>query len=104
LAFDPAEVGGQTIVGRAAHSLWIPRGTAHRFTVTTPTCRALNGYTPAGFEQVVIGLAELTEKRELPPPVRGPPDACLVAKLFNNYWSADAKDHWGLSRMRIQWV
>jgi mannose-6-phosphate isomerase-like protein (cupin superfamily) len=99
-----AEVGGQTIVGSAGHSLWIPRGTAHRFTVTTPICRALNGYTPAGFEQVVIGLAEPAEKRELPPLVQGPPDASLVAKLFNNYWSADANDRWALSRMRIQWV
>jgi hypothetical protein len=50
--------------------LWIPRGTVHRFfKVTSPLCRALNGYTPAGFEQVIIGLAKPAERRELPPPM-----------------------------------
>jgi mannose-6-phosphate isomerase-like protein (cupin superfamily) len=52
------ELGDQTIIGRAGDSLWIPRGTVHRFKVTSPVCRALNGYTPAGFEQVIIGLAK----------------------------------------------
>jgi quercetin dioxygenase-like cupin family protein len=89
-----AEVRGQTIVARASDSLWIPRGTDHRFTVTSPICRVLNGYTPAGFEQVIIGLAQPAEKRELPPPMEGPPDQTMVDKLFNNYWGADAADHW----------
>ena len=48
------ELGDQTIIGRAGDSLWIPRGTVHRFKVTSPLCRALNGYTPAGFEQAII--------------------------------------------------
>jgi hypothetical protein len=72
----------------------VPRGTDHRFAVTSPICRALNGYTPAGFEQVIIGLARPAEKRELPPPMEGPPDQTMVDKLFNNYWSAGAADHW----------
>jgi hypothetical protein len=60
--------------------LWIPRGTVHRFTVTSRTCRALNGYAPAGFEQVIIGLAKPAERRELPPPM-DPPDQVTVDKF-----------------------
>ena len=30
------QLGDQTIIGRAGDSLWIPRGTVHRFKVTTP--------------------------------------------------------------------
>jgi mannose-6-phosphate isomerase-like protein (cupin superfamily) len=30
------ELGNQTIIGRAGDSLWIPRGTVHRFKVTSP--------------------------------------------------------------------
>jgi quercetin dioxygenase-like cupin family protein len=96
-----AEVAGQTIVARAGDSLWIPRGTAHRFKVTSPLCRALNGYTPAGFEEVIIGLAKPAERRELPPPM-GPPDQVTVDKIFNNYWCADAGDRWALSRMGMR--
>ena len=96
-----AEVGGQTIIGRAGHSVWIPRGTVHRFTVTSPVCRALNGYTPAGFEQVIIGLAKPAERRELPPPM-DPPDQITIDKVFNNYWSAEAQDAWALSSIGIR--
>jgi quercetin dioxygenase-like cupin family protein len=96
-----AEVGGQTIVGRAGDSLWIPRGTVHRFTVTSSVCRALNGYTPAGFEQVIIGLAKPAARRELPPPM-DPPDQTTIDKLFNNYWCTEADDYWALSRMGIR--
>jgi quercetin dioxygenase-like cupin family protein len=96
-----AEVGGEKVIGCAGDSLWIPRGTVHRFTVTSRTCRALNGYAPAGFEQVIIGLAKPAERRELPPPM-DPPDQVTVDKVFNNYWSAEARDHWALSRMGIR--
>ena len=83
------ELGDQTIIGRAGDSLWIPRGTVHRFKVTSPVCRALNGYTPAGFEQVIIGLAKPTVRRELPP-LMDPPDQITIDKVFNNYWCAEA--------------
>ena len=26
--------------------------------------------------------------------MEGPPDQTMVDKLFNNYWGADAADHW----------
>jgi hypothetical protein len=95
------ELGNQTIIGRAGDSLWIPRGTVHRFKVTSPVCRALNGYTPAGFEQVIIGLAKPAERRELPP-LMDPPDQITIDKVFNNYWCAEARDGWALSRLGIR--
>lgn len=96
-----AEVGGRTVVGRAGESLWIPRGTAHHFAVTSPACRALNAYAPASFEQVVIGLASPAERRELPPPM-DKPDQVAVAKFFSNYWCAEARDGWALSPMGMR--
>ena len=92
------ELEDQTFVLRTGASLWIPRGTAHRFKVSSPMCRVLNGYTPAGFEQVIIGLATPVERRELPPPMDAPNQA-TISKLFNNYWSAEVRDHWASSRM-----
>ena len=78
------------------------RAAPHLFTVTSQLCRALNGYTPAGFEQVIIGLATPAERRELPPPM-GKPDQVTIDKVFNNYWCAEGKDDWSLSRMGIRW-
>ena len=96
----PATVNRQ-IAGRGGNFVWIPRGTVHLFTVTSQLCRALNGYTPAGFEQVIIGLADPAERRELPPP-KGKPDQVTIDKVFNNYWCAEAKDDWSLSRMGMR--
>lgn len=96
-----AEVGGKTIVRRAGDSLWIPRGTVHKFAVNSPVCRALNGYVPAGFEQVIIGLGKPAERRELPPPME-PPSQETIDKFFNNYWCADTLDEWALSRIGIR--
>jgi hypothetical protein len=73
----------------------------HRFKVTSPVCRALNGYTPAGFEQMIIGLAKPAERRELPP-LMDPPDQITIDKVFNNYWCAEARDGWALSRLGIR--
>ncbi len=95
-----AEVGGETLVGRAGDSVWIPRGVVHRFKVTSPLCHALNGYAPAGFEQIIMGLAKPAERRELTPPMQ-PPDQATVDKIFNNYRTAEAKDSWSGSAMGI---
>src|SRR5262249_5454769 len=86
---------------RPHRTLKIPRGTVHRFKVTSPVCRALNGYTPAGFEQVIIGIAKPAERRELPP-LMDPPDQITIDKVFNNYWCAEARDGWALSRLGIR--
>lgn len=96
-----AEVGGKTIVGRAGDSLWIPRGTVHKFTVNSAVCRALNAYVPAGFEQVIIGLGKPAERRELPPPME-PPSQETIDKFFTNYWCSDALNEWALSRIGIR--
>ena len=95
------KLGEQTIAGRAGNFVWIPRGTVHLFTVMSQLRRALNGYTPAGFEQVLIGLADPTERREFPPPM-GKPDQVTIDKVFNNYWCAEAKDDWSLSVMGMR--
>lgn len=87
--------GDRTFPARAGDSVWIPRGTVHHFKVTSAVCRALNAYTPAGFEQVIKGLARPAERRELPPSM-DPPDQVTIDKIFNNYWTAEASDPWSM--------
>lgn len=87
-------VSGETSVAKAGDSLWIPRGTVHSFKVTSDVAHVLNGYTPAGFEQVIKGLAKPAERRELPPPTDEKPDPEIVAKIFNNYWTVQADAPW----------
>src|ERR1700751_5792124 len=69
-----AEVGGKTLVlgpGAMGH---IPRNTVHAFKVTSKeVCHVLNYYTPAGFEQALVGCARPAARRELPPPGLEPP-------------------------------
>jgi hypothetical protein len=72
----------------------------HGAPIPSPTCRALN-HTPAGFEQVIIGLAKPAERRELPP-LMDPPVQITIDKVFNNYWCAEARDGWALSRLGIR--
>jgi hypothetical protein len=50
---------------------------------------------------VIIGLAKPAERRELPPPM-DPPDQITIDKVFNNYWCAEARDRWALSRLGIR--
>jgi quercetin dioxygenase-like cupin family protein len=63
------EVGGKTLAlgpGSLGH---VTRNTVHSFKVTSKeVCHILNYYTPAGFEQAIIGSARPAERRELPPP------------------------------------
>lgn len=87
------EVAGKTLTAGPGASVWIPRGTPHRFKVTSEVAKALNGYTPAGFEQVIIGLAKTAERRELPPPM-DPPDAATAGRIFNNYWTCQSELGW----------
>ncbi len=90
-------VGDKTLTAGAGRSVYIPRGTAHKFVVTSDVCRALNGYAPAGFERVITGLAKPALRRELPPPM-DPPDEATVRKIFNNYWTAEVEDPWAVAR------
>lgn len=57
----------QTIVAEPGGSVWIPRGTRHSFEITSEISRALNFYTPGGFDESVSMMAKPAEARTLPP-------------------------------------
>lgn len=84
-------VGNENIIASNGVSVWIPRNTVHAFKVTSPTCRVLNGFTPAGMEQVVKSLGRLAERRELPPQGLDANDAKKLAAFANNYWGVEAE-------------
>ncbi|HEY3963407.1 MAG TPA: cupin domain-containing protein [Planctomycetaceae bacterium] len=64
-----AEVGGKTLVLGPRAMGHIPRNTVHAFKVSSKeVCHVLNFYTPAGFEQALVGCARPAVRRELPPP------------------------------------
>lgn len=88
-----AVVNGQTVTVKTGGTLWIPRDTEHSFLVTSPTCRVLNGYEPAGVEQMMMHLAQPATSRELPPP-GPPPPAKTLTQFFNNYWAAEVGSGW----------
>jgi quercetin dioxygenase-like cupin family protein len=93
------EVGGKTFVlgpGAMGH---IPRNTVHAFKVTSQeVCHVLNFYTPAGFEQALVGSARRAVRRELPPPGLDAHDSPQVVQFFNNYWIAPANLPWAVQK------
>lgn len=64
----------RTALAEAGAAVWIPRGTRHTFTVTTESSRALNFYTPGGFDESISLLATPATARTLPPPESGEQD------------------------------
>jgi mannose-6-phosphate isomerase-like protein (cupin superfamily) len=80
------KVGGKTLVlgpGSLGH---VPRNHVHSFKVTGKTvCHILNYYSPAGFEQTIIGSARPAERREMPPRGMDPHDSPQVVRYFNNF-------------------
>ena len=82
-------VGGQTIAATTGKSVWIPQGTVHSFRVTTGTCRVLNGFSPAGMEQVIKHLGKTAENQNLPPKDLQE-DPKKLAAFANNYWGMEA--------------
>ena len=62
------QVGETRAHATAGQSVFIPRGTAHAFQVASPTCRVLNGFTPAAMDAIIRKVARVAERRELPPP------------------------------------
>ena len=65
----------------------IPKGTVHSFRVDSETAHILNFYAPAGFEKVILGLAEPAPTRTIPPQnYKEPaPDRDKVMSLFQQY-------------------
>ena len=61
------EDGVQVVRGTGSF-VTVPRGTVHAFRVESETCRLLNGYSPAGFEAMIVEGSVPAERRELPPP------------------------------------
>ncbi len=57
----------RTIVARDGGAVWIPRGTLHSFKVKSETSRALNFYTPGGFDESISYRATPATARTLPP-------------------------------------
>lgn len=69
------EVGDakKVTVGRPGTAVWIPPGVPHSFKVTSETARALNFYTPGGFDDQFQYLATAATAKTLPTDV--PPEA-----------------------------
>jgi uncharacterized cupin superfamily protein len=53
----------QTIVAKDGASVWIPRGTMRDFKVRSETARALDFYTPGGFDKSISHLATTASAR-----------------------------------------
>ena len=61
-------------------------------------CHVLNFYTPAGFEQAIIGSSRPAESRTLPPKGLDAFDSPQVIRFFNNYWIAPADLPWAVQK------
>jgi hypothetical protein len=57
----------QQIVAGPGAAIWIPPATPHAFRVTSPQARALNFYTPGGFDDQFSYLAAPATEKTLPP-------------------------------------
>jgi hypothetical protein len=66
----------RTTLAEPGAAVWIPRGTRHTFTVKTETSRAVNFYTPGGFDESISMLATPATARTLPRPASGEQDLC----------------------------
>lgn len=77
--------GKHGMIATAGTFVNIPRLTQHSFTVDAPDTQLLNFYLPAGFEQLVIGIAHPADRSEPPPAGIPLPPAWLVEKLAEDY-------------------
>jgi len=75
----------------------IPRNTVHWFKTTKGPCRVLNFYSPAGFEQVLVGSATEAEARTLPPKNFDKQSHMQLVQFLNNYWSAQPETPWAIT-------
>lgn len=64
----------RTVLAEDGAAVWIPRGTRHTFEVKSDTARALNFYTPGGFDESISMLATPATHKTLPPAESGEED------------------------------
>ncbi|CAA9474817.1 MAG: hypothetical protein AVDCRST_MAG12-1072 [uncultured Rubrobacteraceae bacterium] len=57
----------RTVLARTGDTVWVPRNTTHSFTVASDTVRALNFYTPGGWDDSLPFLAATATAQTLPP-------------------------------------
>lgn len=74
--------GHQGLQGTPGTFVSIPGNTEHSFTVDEPNTHILNFYLPAGFEQLLIGIAHPAMERKTPPPE-------LIREMLPPRWLAD---------------
>jgi quercetin dioxygenase-like cupin family protein len=73
ITYTVGQDGTQIVAGPGA-AVWIPPGTPHAFTVTAGPARALNFYTPGGFDDQFAYMAQPARTRTLPPEDLAPVD------------------------------
>lgn len=64
----------RALLAESGAAVWLPRGTRHSFEVQSATSRALNFYTPGGFDESISMRATPATARTLPPPESGEVD------------------------------
>jgi quercetin dioxygenase-like cupin family protein len=89
-------IGGESLVLGPGSTGNVPRNTIHHFKVTQGPCRILNFYSPAGFEQVLIGSAVPAPDHSLPPAGFDKQTHDQLIKFLNNYWSAQPDTSWAI--------
>ena len=62
------QVGEDIVTAGPGSFVWIPRGTPHAFRVLSKTARALNFYTPGGFDEQTSMLFPKAPGRVMPEP------------------------------------
>lgn len=78
--------GGQSVKAGAGTFISIPRDTPHSFTVDGDPTRVLNFYLPAGFEMLLMSLANPAPERRIPALDAVPlPPRWMVEELSREY-------------------
>ncbi|MCO8244131.1 quercetin 2,3-dioxygenase [Haladaptatus sp. AB643] len=62
------QVDTELISASEGDAVWIPPNTPHAFRIESPSARALNMYTPGGFDDNIRMLGTPATERRLPPP------------------------------------
>lgn len=88
-------VDGKTLKAKPGAFISIPKGTPHKFKVTSGSARVLNSYYPAGFEQTIIGSAHPATELTLPPKNLPPVDMLKGSALAKEWGMVFLKEEPG---------